>query len=276
LKKILVLFFLLFTARFGLAEERILDRLDHFLAVSEKSDELFAIFSNTFQLPIAWPHESYNGFASGGVSVGGSVLELISYPEFNGDAHFSAIAYVPIDHSPAVREQIERNGAALGNNEPYTETEEGETYILWETFNLAGLSTPALRVFVCDYKYRDYVAENRENARRELEARQGGPLGVVGLAEILVGTPNVSVRREEWSKLNLQGDSDARLAAGDGAYIKLVEHSDDTILGITLKVRSIEKAAAWLSMQGILGSESGRTIQIAPEAVQGLSVSLVQ
>jgi hypothetical protein len=276
MKRLFLLLFLTLIARFGVAEERILERLDHFLAVSEQSDELFAIFSDTFQLPIAWPYDSYQGFASGGVSVGGSVLELISYSDFEDDTHFSAIAYVPVKHIPAVREQLERNGAAIGDNVPYAETEDGETYVLWETFNLTDLSSSRLRVFVCDYKYREYVDDNRDSARRELETRDGGPLGVVGLAEILIGTPDLLAGREVWSKLNLQQDSNARLAAGDGAHIKLVEHPEQIILGITLKVSSIARAATWLSEQGILGSESAGIVHIAPDAVQGLSISLVQ
>ena len=50
----------------ALAEDLILERLDHFLALSENSAELFSVFNDTLKFPAAWPHETYNGFASGG------------------------------------------------------------------------------------------------------------------------------------------------------------------------------------------------------------------
>lgn len=275
MKCIFALIFLSLFARVGVAEDPILERLDHFLAASENSEELFQIFSERFQLPIVWPHESYDGFASGGVSVGGSVLELISYPDFKGNAYFSAIAFVPVEHTPTIRRQLARNDVILGANDPYTVTEEGETHILWETFNIASLTSPKLRVFVCDYKYREFVTDNRNGASGELKNRNGGPLGVIGLAEIRIGTPDVTAKGKEWSKLELQ-HSDGHFSASDGARISLSEHPDDEIIGIALKVRSMKRAANWLADQGILGGVSASSVQIAPEAVQGLSVSLIE
>ena len=258
------------------ADGQILERLDHFLAVSEKSEELFEVFSETLRLPIAWPYESYNEFASGGVSVGGSVLELISYADFRGDTHFSAIAFVPVNHIPLVRQQLEKNDVALGPNDPYTVSEDGETHVLWENFNLLGISSRKLRVFVCDYKYRQFVDDSRDVARDELKARNGGPLGVVGLAEVRVGTSNIAARHDEWSKLALQQESDDRFSASDGAQIALVEAPEDEILGITLKVKSLTQATDWLMDQGLLGNVTATSVEIAPDAIQGLSITLLQ
>jgi hypothetical protein len=70
-----------------------------------------------------------------------------------------------------------------------------------------------------------------------------GPLGVVGLAKIQIGTPEVAAVRAEWAKLGLRQHSDAEFLPGDGALISIVENPSDSILGITLRVTCLEAAA---------------------------------
>lgn len=260
----------------AVAQELILARLDHFLAVTESSEELFSVFNDTLRLPAAWPHESYDGFASGGVSVGGSVLELISYADFDGATHFSAVAFLPVSHVPEVRRQLEENGVSLGPNDPYTVFGDGEAHVLWENFDILNVSSDGLRVFICDYKSRDYLEENRAAARKKLVESGGGPLGVVGLAEIQIGASEVVAIRAEWAKLGLHQHSGSEFSAGDGARISIVDNPNESILGITLRVTSLDEAVAWLSQQGMLGSRSTQSVRIAPEYVQGLSITLIE
>ena len=48
----------------------IVRQIDHILIASSDAKGLFALLSDTFQLPVAWPMSNHGNFASGGVAVG--------------------------------------------------------------------------------------------------------------------------------------------------------------------------------------------------------------
>ena len=54
--------------------------IDHIMIRSDDPDELFALFSKTFQLPIAWPLAERGGVVSGGIGFGNVNIEAIMFP----------------------------------------------------------------------------------------------------------------------------------------------------------------------------------------------------
>jgi hypothetical protein len=58
----------------------IIKQVDHIIirVDNSSSDQLFALFSDTFHLPVAWPLASYTSFVSGGIFAGNVNLELLT------------------------------------------------------------------------------------------------------------------------------------------------------------------------------------------------------
>lgn len=81
-------------------ERRAVKQLDHLLVRADDPRPLFELLSETLQLPVAWPFQSYPSFTSGGVTLGNLYLELLSChrkPSSSSvDAHnarFAAMAF---------------------------------------------------------------------------------------------------------------------------------------------------------------------------------------
>ena len=55
----------------------IVHQIDHILIASSDPNALFSLLTGTLQLPVAWPMTDYGAFASGGVGVGNTNLEII-------------------------------------------------------------------------------------------------------------------------------------------------------------------------------------------------------
>jgi hypothetical protein len=90
--------------------------------------------------------------------------------------------------------------------------------------------------------------------------------------------PPVTPRAEagRWQRLldPLQPTEPGRWQPGDGPAVRIVEGGEDRIEEMVWRVRSVEKVADWLRKQGLLREGRGGTINIAPEALQGVNVRL--
>lgn len=109
-------------------ETPVIKQLDHAIARVDNPQPLFALLSETFQLPIAWPLCSYPSFTSGGIALGNLYLEILScVPKRNlsssnsSDAHFVAIAFEAVPIEESVRE-LDRRKIPHGPITPYVET----------------------------------------------------------------------------------------------------------------------------------------------------------
>ena len=65
-------------ARHGPEAVAIIEQVDHLLIDAGDADELFRLFAEKLELPVAWPFNDYGGFQSGGVSLGNLNLECFA------------------------------------------------------------------------------------------------------------------------------------------------------------------------------------------------------
>ena len=134
-------------------------------------------------------------------------------------------------------------------------------------------------IFLSEYSpsYVD-VAERRERLRAELSARGGGPLGILSVSEIIIGSTDLERARESWGRLlapSRPSTSDSwRL--GDGPSIRLVPADQNGLQGFVVNVVSLDGAMAFLRENNMLGAIAETSITIAPAIVGGISVRLTE
>lgn len=129
--------------------------------------------------------------------------------------------------------------------------------------------------FLCEFHSFD-VANARAATAAELLRRSGGPLGLIGTREIVVGTHDAAAEAERWQRLlaPVQPSEPGHWKLGDGPAIRLVEAESNNILRVVWEVGTLSHAADWLRREGWIGDVSDDRISVAPEPLQGLNVQL--
>jgi catechol 2,3-dioxygenase-like lactoylglutathione lyase family enzyme len=256
-------------------------RVEHFFLISEHAQSLFTFFRDTFELPEVWPFFEHGPFSSGGLSLGNAVLEFVSFPKSDNKplkTAFRGIAFEPTtDADPTAEELAKRNIPHLDVQTTKSRIPGGEVLVEWSTVTLSNFPPISARVFFCDYKDRQAVAQGRRAASRELAKRMGGPLGIVGAAEITLGVQDLAEARKKWSALLAPSPriTDDAFVFYAGPRIRLVHAESPGIQGIVLKVRSLDQALKFLHERGLLVKDDSGRIAISPVAIDGLSIRLM-
>ncbi len=103
-------------------------------------------------------------------------------------------------------------------------------------------------------------------------------LEVTGLHEVAVGTSSFPTAYQSWK--NLLADHEEVVKGiwrlESGVHVRLLQHNNDGLLGMTWQVESLNRAAQFLHKRGMFGKERNKAISIAPRAIFGLHVRLVQ
>lgn len=253
--------------------------VDHFFAVSADAERLFRSFQETFGLPVAWPFRAFGKFASGGLSVGNTVLEFVTFEVPEGEVlqtEWKMIAFEPAGDTEAATAELNRRGVAFAEPEVnrYRDAA-GTEKVGWTNTALIG---PGLSdvVFFCDYEARERVAGMHRKGAEELAGARGGPLGLRRLKMIEVGVTDLKSARREWLKLiddpaQAQGEV---FHFGAGPSIQLVTASSPGIRGIVLQVDDLPRARSFLAQRQMLAATGG-SVSIAPATIGGLTVALV-
>jgi hypothetical protein len=268
-------------------EEMPVQYVDHIMIRSDQPDELFAFFSETLQLPIAWALADRGGVISGGVGFGNVNVEAIRFPAQLKDpapTHLVGFALKPFSLNQSLLE-LERRGIAYGTPRPFPFTgPDGARVTAFTNVTLLELSDadrPAnatMQVFLSEYNpiYVDAVGR-RARLRDELAARRGGPLGVVRVEEVIVGTADLRKANRAWQKLVAPAAaSGADLwRIGDGPAVRLVQAEKDMLQGLVVAVSALPAARDFLEKKGLLGAGSETELVIAPSRIRGLNIRLV-
>ena len=127
----------------------------------------------------------------------------------------------------------------------------------------------------------DYYQQN-DDAKRAADADafaacQGGVLGLLGVREIVIGTPDLSAGHAQWQRLlnPLQPTADHRWALPPGPAIRLVERSIPSICVMTLTVRTLDQAYSWIVAHGLQAECVDGAIQLMLPTTNGLLVKLI-
>jgi catechol 2,3-dioxygenase-like lactoylglutathione lyase family enzyme len=285
MKRIMPLFMavaICFIALTSRAEEQpLVTRVDHFYAESDQARSLFTFFKETFQLSESWPFRDAGTHASGGLWLGNAILEFVTFPH-NGDkpvrTEFRGIAFEPTGGADETAVELTKRGISHADVENrMRQGRDGQTRVAWSLLDLKDFPPSEASIFFVDYKFRESVAARNKSRDEEFEARNRGPLGIVGAAEITVGVRDLEDARKKWSALlaPLPQISEEAFVFNTGPRIRLVHAESPGIQGIILSVRSLDEAEKFLKERQLLVKDVGQTA-ISPKAIEGLSIRLVE
>lgn len=127
----------------------------------------------------------------------------------------------------------------------------------------------------------DYYQQN-DDAKRAADAEalttcQGGALGVLGVYEIGIGTPDLSADHAQWQRLlnPIQPTATHRWALPPGPAIRLEKWPVPNIRTMTLTVRTLDRARSWIADHGLQAEYTDGAIRLVLPTADGLSVKLI-
>ena len=255
----------------------LLVQVDHFYVASADAEKLFRLFRDDLGLPETWPYMSWGSFSSGGLTLGNTSLEFltrVSPGVAPGTAAFKGIAFEPVGDAAAAIAELDARGVAHTAEAPSMVEYEGQKFVGWSTVGLEAMPPAGASIFICDYKRRARVAEGRQAASSALAVKDGGPLGITSIREIVIGVRSMEDASLAWSRLAETPPEDSSYTFGPGPRIRLVRAKVEGIESITLGVKSAEAAKRFLAGRKMLARGRG-PVSIDPAAVGGLKIALV-
>jgi catechol 2,3-dioxygenase-like lactoylglutathione lyase family enzyme len=270
----------------GAADYRPLRQIDHIMIRTGDPRDLYAFFTETLELPVAWGMTSPRaGVLTGGVSFGNVNVEAIQFQGQTDNRHrLLGFALEPTALEASVSELVKR-GITVGDRRPLIVTgADGSQKTLWTNVSLPQFSdadSPAhanVHVFLSEYSpsYLN-VEERRSRLRKELEQKDGGPLGVLAVQEVVIGVTDLQRARQLWQRLL---DPEPPTATntwqiGEGPAVRLVPAAEDRVQAMVIRVASLDRAKEFLRQKHLLGNESDRRVAIDPAKIGGLGFSIV-
>ena len=259
-------------------------RIDHIMIRSDDPGKLYAFFTETLQLPIAWPLATRGAVTSGGVGFGNTNVEAIQFPgQKPSHAQLVGFGFEPSPLSECLAE-LDRRGITYGQPRPFVVTEhDGTKKTLFTNVTLRQFSDadrPAdatMHIFLSEYS-PSYVEVDKRRARlrRELNESGGGPIGVKTVKEVIIGVTDFKSSAKLWNKLLRHPSTTGVWNVGDGPAIRLVQSREDKLQGLVLSVGSLQRAKEFLRKRSLLGDVSGNVVTINPSKIQGLNIRLVE
>lgn len=227
-------------------------RVDHFQIEHDSPQALFTLFAEVFQLPVVWPMADYGAFASGGLYFGNVVVEFGRFgglpAHAQGPARLAGIALQPALSAPASAAELERR--QLRHRTPAPFMANGKA--LWTVVRIDGIAPPGARLFICDYHID--TETGLRAAAAELARLQGGPLGLVGVRELLIEAAEPVDALVRWRALLAPvGPDDAgAFRFASGPLIQVRQGAEDRLRLLTLEVRSLQTAQQLLLAEGFV------------------------
>jgi catechol 2,3-dioxygenase-like lactoylglutathione lyase family enzyme len=241
-------------------------QIDHIMVRTGNPHELYAFFTKTLQLPVAWPMTSPRaGVTTGGVGFGNVNVEAIQFPgQKDAQPRLVGFALEPSSLNDAMTE-LTRRGITFGERRPLIAAgSDGSKNTLWTNVTLRPFSdsdSPAdatMHIFLSEYSAAYVnVEERRARLRRQLVASGGGPLGVVEVKEVIIGAIDVASARQLWQRLLEPRPSSApnKWQIGDGPAVLLVPATENRIQALVIRVASLDRATAFLRDKQLLGAD---------------------
>ncbi len=246
-------------------------QIDHIVIDSDTPEALFHLFSEKLELPLGFPYKSYGAFSSGGVGFGNVILEFIHAQGLHPG--LAGVAFEPATIEEA-SSTLDARGVKHDPAKPvYQPDPSGGQRLGWTTMEL-GLAADGF--FLC--KYNVSVEPRRARIRAELDARNGGPLGVDSVSEVVVGVRDLAAAEDQFRRLlgpPRQGETSV-WTVGAGPAIRLVTDGQDHLKEVRVKVHSLQRARAYLKEQGLLGADSGNELTLNGARLGETNIVLLQ
>ena len=261
-------------------------RIDHIMIRMEDPDKFYSFVTKTLRLPVAWPLATRGGVTSGAVGVGNTNIEAIQFPG-QKPSHAKLVGF-GFEPSPLAEclDELDRRGITYGEPRPFVVTEQGGSVkTLFTNVTLRQFSDTdrpvdaTIHIFLSEYSatYVD-VAKRRARLRRELQESGGGPLGITGVKEVIVGATDLNGATMLWKKLlGPNRPSEPGLwPVGDGPAIRVVRANQNKLQGLIISVLSLPKAKAFLRERDLLGPVTRKRVTIDSSKIQGLNIQLIE
>ncbi len=256
-----------FESRQPRSAQPIVRQVDHILFVTPVAQTLVTTLAETFALPVVWPQAGATERTTG-ISLGNANLEVIpANPSItNAGGRITALALQPADFSSVETELRARDIAhwppARGPS---------ETAPRWTTVGLRGFG---VGMFFIHYDFD--MTDRRSRFASELQRRDGGPLGILRIAEVSMLVPSPEEAGTQWTKLfgpPIPGDR-STWAVGDGPRIRLLKRDEGNTSGLVVEVRNLARAAALLRAAAFATERAGHQLRIDVQRLSGLRLHL--
>ena len=252
------------------------NRIEHFFASSPKAEKLFNFFSKDLGLPVLWNYQTWGDFSSGGVTLGNVAFEFVNYKGADTTS-FNGIALEPTHAMEAFEKELDKFGIAHDTIDNSNVLKDSTGALRgWSLFTPKGVLPNEANLFVCDYKNRERVADNRKKGSDKLKEINGGGLGVISLKEIVVGTSDVKKYDQQLQKFPDIRKTNDLFSFKEGPGLRLQQSSKNGILKIVVAIRSLKNAKTFLESKKLLGKVNAGSIFILAEAIDGLQIELVE
>jgi len=266
--------------------------IDHLVIRVADARPLFDLFATVLGLPVTWPLEQASFATFGWIGVGNANLEIWADAK---NADLPEDCALPLIHGIALAPErmkstigaLEAKGVAVRPPRIYrSRNDEGVLQTNFTNAVLPAVSSPTCEVYLCAWD-RDAVivpwpAGTSTSRRRALEqdalaAVAGGVLGVTGLREIAVASPDQPALAAQWRKIRGSVKQPTQLTPD--VDISVVVGEQHAIASITLAVRDLAAAREALADKNLLAEPTradGDALVLAPAATGGLTIRLVQ
>ncbi|MFZ6745251.1 hypothetical protein ACO0LC_18660 [Undibacterium sp. JH2W] len=257
-----------------------ISRIDHILIEQKATDDSFQLFANQLQVPVIWPMVKYGPFSSGGLYFGNVVLEFGQFAALGGVApespRLAGIAFQPLKSAAASMLEFDQHQIAHGPAEPFTTYRDGKPQALWTNVRISGIGPADSWLFVCEYHFDSKLRQTA--AFDELQKLKGGPLGLLGVKEVIIETPDLQAARARWKNLLSSAiEQEAGVfTLSSGPVIRLAQGKSEALRSLTIEVSSLSQTRAALAAQSIAYDDKGTEILLGNGNVHGLPFRLVQ
>lgn len=262
-------------------------QIDHIMIRSEEPRNLYGLFVETFELPVAWEMATRGGVTSGGVGFGNVNVETIRFP--GQTTKQSLLVGFALEPHPSLREslaELDRRHIPYGAPRPFTGRDpKGVAQTLWTNVTLGQFSDSdkpvdaRIHIFLSEYSaaYVD-VDQRRKRLHDALVNGQGGALGVKSVVEVRIGSTDLRKDIERWEKLVGRDEraADGFLRIGNGPAVRLVRAAENEMQGLVVAVTSLRKAEVFLRERKLLGAVSDGEITLDSSKIEGLDIRLVE
>ena len=254
--------------------------LDHVIIKSSRAEELFRFFRDMLMFPVSSDYKVIvpGVFSSGTVSVGNVHLECaqvglgsdFTIPE-DGQAPYGGLC---MDADRQFGEmELQRRGLKYEVLAPLAP--DGKP--MFTNLKIGGLTTVDQQFSLTYYRETFDPIERKRRMMHELRQRSGGPLGVLGAADIILGASNHEESEMIWTRIlgNPVTPHQWKLTADDPTLWLVPAEHIHRLIGITLRVTSIQSAKNYLHEQSALAFDSDGAPCIKPSGTEGLVIKLI-
>ncbi len=224
--------------------ESVVHGVDHVYVPLSDAEAAYGVLIERLGLPIAWPYVAYGDFASGGVNLGSLNVEVLRHSDAvpglmaHSPARVQGIAFHPVETSRLLAE-LDHRGIAHSPPEIFPPGASPDAGAMWTNVTLERLSDPATTVFTSEYHIPGVY--DYDSRQASLDECGGGTLGVTGVREIVISSPQPIGAADRWQQLldPLSPTGPGYWELEHGPALRIIAGTADAVEQVVVMVRSL-------------------------------------